>query len=887
MDRLEAFYEHVSLKFQLYNGLLLHMPFAEVQESGMLLPLFVTACSDGLNRGVSPAEVVEEFLEQADQEEKLAVLFSFLRLIERQVVLFDSLEDAGFHRIHEMKGPGTLQDLLNRVERKNRTNDYRDFLDSYEVRIVLTAHPTQFYTDEVLSILTDLASSVENNEIRNVHDYLLQLAQTRFKNPQKPTPLEEAKSLMWILENVMYPVVPELHSRMVGALHMPPAETLHVPGKLLLGFWPGGDRDGNPFVTAELTEQVAAMLRVSLLKRYLADLQELRRRLTFSTVADLMDAMAARLEAALDGCSIESAANDFEAYASPDEFLTDLKRVYELVEQHHNGLFADKVVHMIYRVQCFGFHFASLDIRQDSSIHDRVWQALLPKLNAAGIMEQYPDNYDNMNDDQRRDLLTAITTNAEAVDPEVRKQLFNQMADELEQAGDAVGSDVLRSILSLKRIQQTNGITGAHRYIISNSQSDVHVLEVLALMVVSGMPADAITADIVPLFETIDDLHNADSVMTRLYNHRLYKVHLAQRQNSQTIMLGFSDGTKDGGYLTANWEIYRAKERLTALARKQGVRIAFFDGRGGPPARGGGNTHKFYRSLGKEIDSSNIQVTIQGQTISSMYGTPDAAAYNLEQIISAGIENNLFVTDYMQLTNEDRTLLDELSMNAQQFYSELRNHPQFVKYLEKMTPLTYYGNTNIGSRPVKRGGSTELSLDKLRAIPFVGGWSQSKLNVPGFYGFGTALQRVAEEGRLAELQNLCSGNLFFRTIIENSMQSLTKANFKLTSYHADDAQFGSFWHGLKQEAVRTREILLQISGQGELLDTDPVIRASIDMREKMILPSLIIQQYALHSIRQLHEKETLNESDQRILTKLEKLVVKALAIGVNASRNSV
>lgn len=880
------------MKFQLYNGLLLHMPFPEVRESGMLLPLFSSACKQGMESGEPPQQIVRSFLGHATGADNSAQpgaaagdlddsdidpLFSLLRLIERQVVLFDSLEDAGFTRIHDMKGPGTLQDLLNRIERKDKTQAYREFLDSYAVRVVLTAHPTQFYTDEVLTILTDLADSVEQNELRNVHDYLLQLAQTRFKNPQKPTPLEEAHSLMWILEHVMYRVIPEIHARMVDALNVDHARRLEYPGKILLGFWPGGDRDGNPYVTADLTEQVAELLRTAILRLYLQDFLQIRRRLTFTSVVDDMERIQRRLEAAVQGCG--AFVGEYEAYDTPEELRADLLQVYQAVMQENGGLFSDRVAGLIYKVQCFGFHFASLDVRQDSSIHERVWGRLLPLLQDAGVAETSAP-YAELAEPDRVAVLGRICEQLQGVEPERRKQWCRSWADAIEQDDDHVAADVLRSLAAIRVIQNRNGEHGAHRYIISNTQSDSHVLEVLALSLLSGIASGEIPLDVVPLFETIEDLHNADAVMRRLYAHPLYREHLRSRGDDQTIMLGFSDGTKDGGYLTANWEIYRAKERLTDLGRQQNIRVAFFDGRGGPPARGGGNTHKFYRSLGREIDSSSIQLTIQGQTITSMYGMPAAASYNLEQIVSAGIENNLFVTDYMQLSDEDRSLLDELSRRARAAYRRLRDNPVFVKYLEKMTPLTYYGRTNIGSRPVKRGGTSELSLSDLRAIPFVGGWSQSKLNVPGYYGFGTALRELEAEGRLDELQRLCAGNLFFRTIIENSMQSLTKANFRLTAAHSQDPVFGDFWRGLKQEAEQTRKLLIAITGQGDLLDTDPVIRASIEMRESMILPSLVIQQFALSEIRQLPE-------DHPLRPRLEKLVVKSLAIGVNASRNSV
>ena len=200
----------------------------------------------------------------------------------------------------------------------------------------------------------------------------------------------------------------------------------------------------------------------------------------------------------------------------------------------------------------------------------------------------------------------------------------------------------------------------------------------------------------------------------------------------QTIMLGFSDGTKDGGYLMANWSIFKAKEELTQVSREFGIKVIFFDGRGGPPARGGGKTHQFYASLGETIEDEEIQVTVQGQTISSNFGTPDSCQYNLEQLLSSGIFNGVFSQKTKAFPDEDRKTMEELAEISYQAYSDFKAHPKFLGYLERMSTLKFYAKTNIGSRPSKRGGSDKLNFSDLRAIPFVGSWSQLKQNVPGF-----------------------------------------------------------------------------------------------------------------------------------------------------------
>jgi phosphoenolpyruvate carboxylase len=420
--------------------------------------------------------------------------------------------------------------------------------------------------------------------------------------------------------------------------------------------------------------------------------------------------------------------------------------------------------------------------------------------------------------------------------------------------------------------------------VISNSQTALDVMGVVALA--KNLIANEeghLTLDIVPLFETVDDLANSAGVMQTLYENPYYRAHLSRRDNHQTIMVGFSDGTKDGGYLRANWSIYGAKEELTKVSREFGIKVTFFDGRGGPPGRGGGNNQNFYASLGKDIEDKEVQLTVQGQTISSNYGTVSTAMYNLERLFSAGLENSLFSSNRKdeQLTQEDKALMEELAEAAYQSYLDLKNHPAFVKYLDKKTPLRFYGQTNIGSRPTKRGADGEgLKFEDLRAIPFVGSWAQMKQNVPGFYGFGSAIERLEKEGKLDEIKKLYKKSLFFRTLIENSMQSLSKAFFPATEYLREEEDYREFWDKMYEEFQRTGRLLLEISGQNELLDSNVVTKESIKIRERIVLPLITIQQYALQMLSEAPENRTME------VETLNKLIMRAMFGIINAARNS-
>jgi phosphoenolpyruvate carboxylase len=346
-------------------------------------------------------------------------------------------------------------------------------------------------------------------------------------------------------------------------------------------------------------------------------------------------------------------------------------------------------------------------------------------------------------------------------------------------------------------------------------------------------------------------------------------------------MLGFSDGTKDGGYLMANWSIYKAKKELTAMSRKYGIQAIFFDGRGGPPARGGGKTHKFYASLGPKIENNEIQITVQGQTISSNFGTLDSCRYNLENLLSAGVTNQVFSKDKNELTIDEIAILDQLADLGHQKYLSFKNHPKFIPYLEQMSK--YYAKTNIGSRPSKRSKSESLDFADLRAIPFVGSWSQLKQNVPGFFGVGTALKHFEDNGKWNEVQDLYDNSLFFKTLLENSMMSLAKSFFPLTAYMRKDPEFGDFWQIIYDEFLETKRLLLKIAGHKGLMENYPDGKASIDIREHIVLPLLTIQQYALLRINELNKEKN---PDLNLIKTYEKIVTRSLFGNTNASRNS-
>jgi phosphoenolpyruvate carboxylase len=810
-------------------------------------------CSDGYKKKHSPIEIIDTFFEKhtnlVKDEDKIDRLFRIVQFVERQVVLFDAIEDAAFKDVNDFNGVGTLKHLETEIIQNAAEDQLAQKLKDFKIRLVLTAHPTQFYPGSVLAIINDLSHALLVNNTNKVNAYLAQLGKTPFLKKQKPTPYDEAVSLIWFMENVFYAATGTLLTVLKSQF---PQVDEEINSIFQMGFWPGGDRDGNPNVRVSTTLQVANALRESIIRCYYNDVRRLKRRLTFKGV----DTLVAELERQL----YKSTFTPEESNSlSQSTILDQLKQIREIITHQHNKLFLHLVDNLIRKVNVFGLHFASLDVRQESSVHNNILELIAEKEDAI------PKDYASFTDEQKVNILTNITGTA---NPEIYDE--------------GVERDTLETIAAIKIIQQTNGLEGCHRYVISQCNSALNVLEVFGLFLLSGWKKEELTIDIVPLFETIADLKNAASVMTSLYENPVYKQHLISRRNIQTIMLGFSDGTKDGGYLMANWSIYKAKQQLTSLSRQYGFHVVFFDGRGGPPGRGGGKSHRFYASMGKEIANKEIQITIQGQTISSSFGTVDAARFNIEQLLNAGISNQLFSSKEKTLNDEEEKLLQELSDVSLDAYNDLKNNPQFFEYLAKISPLNFYSETNIGSRPSKRGSSNRLTIKDLRAIPFVGAWSQIKQNVPGFYGLGKALQELDSRGKFQELKKLYKNSLFFRTLIDNCEMAMMKCFFPLTAFLSNDPKFGELWNKIYTEFELTEKYVLQLSGYNELMADYPVEKLSIQMREKIVLPLTTIQQYAMARIRKLEEQGASDDAKEIF----KKLVIRCSFGIINAGRNS-
>ncbi|RYY64504.1 MAG: phosphoenolpyruvate carboxylase, partial [Chitinophagaceae bacterium] len=493
------------------NSLFTALPFHRIEKTGFLVPILLLNCEEGYSKGLGPVEILEEFFSKqtafVTAAEKLDLLFRLVQYVERQVVLFDALEDASFKEIHDLGGAGTLKHLALQVESRHKEAALTHKLKDFSAQFVLTAHPTQFYRGAVLGIIHDISHGVNANNESQIYSYLQQLGRTPFFQKQKPTPYDEAVTLIWYLENIFYYSI----GRVVNFFknRFPDAVTGDNP-IMKMGFWPGGDRDGNPFVDAATTLKVANALRQSAVKCYYQDVRKLKRRLTFKGVDSILTELERKLYSHLF-------LPDQEFSLTKAEIIDSLTSIQQQLIKEHSSLFVGLVDSLLTKVEVFGLHFASLDVRQESSVHGKVLATIAAKT------EALPRDYAGKTEEEKIAALFNATALAD----------LSIFEDEIEK-------DTLSSVGVIKTIQQLNGEPGCHRYIISQCNSALNAIEVYGLFLLGGWKKDELSIDIVPLFETVDDLNNAADIMRQLYSNPHYNAHLQRRNRKQTIMVGFS-----------------------------------------------------------------------------------------------------------------------------------------------------------------------------------------------------------------------------------------------------------------------------------------------------------------------------------------------------------
>ncbi|MGY1705532.1 phosphoenolpyruvate carboxylase [Geodermatophilus sp. SYSU D00697] len=746
-------------------------------------------------------------------------------------------------------------------------------LDGALVCPVVTAHPTEVRRRTVFRVQRQVTELIRRRDrsapgeagdrewAAELQRAVLTLWQTALLRLSRLRLADEIDEALRYYELSLFEVIPAINAELRRALRerWPGADLLPRP-MLLPGSWIGGDRDGNPFVTADAVRRASTRQAETALGHHLAELLVLHDELSMSDrLVTPTPALYHLAEASRDdsrfradepyrratyGIHARLAATAhrvlgtvpgpppharLEPYETPDELLADLATIDASLRTHGAGALADdRLARLREGVEVFGFHLCGLDMRQNSAVHEEVLAELLAW---AGVS---PD-YAALAEDERVALLVG--------ELRMRRPLVRP---------DAELSDLARGELDLLRAAAAQvaalGPQAIPNYVISMCESVSDVLEVAVLLKEVGLldpdgeDGPTCPVGISPLFETIEDLQGAAGTMRAVLDQPLYRALLANRGDVQEVMLGYSDSNKDGGYLAANWALYRAELALVELARTEGIRLRLFHGRGGTVGRGGGPSYDAIRAQPPGAVAGALRITEQGEVIAAKYAEPDRARRNLEAMVAATLEATLLDVEGLgDLAEDAYTLLDDLAERARAAYRALVHEtPGFVEWFRAATPIGELAELNIGSRPPSRKAGD--SIADLRAIPWVFSWSQARIMLPGWYGTGTALESWVDgdDARLARLQELHERWPFLRTMLSNMGMVLAKTDLGLAARYAelvpDEELRHRVFDQVAAEHERSCRMLLAVTGDDHLLADNPALARSIRNRFPYLEP---------------------------------------------------
>jgi len=811
--------------------------------------------------------------------------------------------------------PGSIESVVQALKEKNLpVDEVRQMLDGISLELVMTAHPTEATRRDVLDIHKRIADEVmeldnptltyrEREKLREkLMNEVLTLWQTDELRDRKPTVLDEVRNGMYYFHETLFEVLPNVYEELERCLtKYYPEEQWHVPTYLRFGSWIGGDRDGNPSVTSDVTWQTLKMQRNLAIHKYENNLRELARHLSFSkTIVNVSNELLASVKLDVQFVelrTVEPWTNDNEPYrvkirymlqklqnmreeqfagtkqrySSVDEFKADLEIIDRSLRHHYADYVADSHLKKLVRqAELFGFHLAALDVRQHSKEHENAMSELLAK---AGIASAYAE----LAEQEKIDLLHGLLSGD--------KKLLQDGIELSESTQECL--DVYTTIY---KAQQEFGVGCVTSYLISMSEAASDILEVM----VFAKEADLLgrdesgnvfsTLQAAPLFETIDDLHAAPEIMDTLFKLPIYRQSVAAMGDLQEIMLGYSDSNKDGGMVTANWELRVALNDLTRMGKSHNVRLKFFHGRGGALGRGGMPLNRSILAQPPHTIGGGIKITEQGEVLSSRYSMKGIAYRSLEQATGALITAAYLSRDSEQERSNEKQweeIMRGISVDAQTKYQDLIfRDPDFMTFFKESTPLPEVGELNIGSRPSKRKGSDRF--EDLRAIPWVFAWTQSRYLLPAWYAAGTAFSKFVNDdpARLETLRTMYREYSFFKSLIDNLQMALGKADLMIARQYAGMIEDGTIknriFTQIEEEYAKTQAMILSITGQDDILDNVPVIQESIRLRNPYVDPLSYLQVQLLTELRNLRAQ---NEDDAELLREVL-LTINGIAAGL-------
>lgn len=788
--------------------------------------------------------------------------------------------------------PGSIESVIQEFqERQVEEEEIQDILNGISLELVMTAHPTEAMRRAILDINKRIANDVmeldnptltyrEREQLRaKLLNEIITLWQTDELRDRKPTVLDEVRNGLYYINETLFDVLPAVYQELERCLDKYyPSRAWHAPTYLRFGSWIGGDRDGNPSVTSSVTWETLTMHRSMVIRKYVERCKQLFRTLTFSTtiikVSDEFQAsldrdkelvnlknvpewlnqrepyrikltfMVEKLNNVLD----DSTKGTSQRYNSVSEFIDDLNVIDRSLRSHFADYTADThVKKLIRQAELFGFHMSTLDVRQHSQEHEKAMTEILAKMHIV-------DNYGDLSEDEKITLMERLLN-----DPRPLTSPYIQYSESTKEC-----LNVYRIIFEA---QQEFGVNCITSYLISMTNGASDILEVMLFAKEVGLfykkqdGTVSCTLQAVPLFETIDDLHVAPDVMKLLFNMPIYRQAVESMNNLQEIMLGYSDSNKDGGVVTANWELRVALKDLTAAASAFGVKLKFFHGRGGALGRGGMPLNRSILAQPPHTIGGGIKITEQGEVLSSRYATHGIAYRSLEQATSALLQASMLARSPQvdPLEEQWEESIRGISETALEKYQDLVfRDPDFLTFFKESTPLPEVGELNIGSRPSKRKNSDKF--EDLRAIPWVFAWTQSRYLFPAWYAAGTALQQFYnnEPEKMEELRHMYENFSFFRSLIDNLQMALAKADLGIAKEYSgmikDETIRERIFSCIEKEYHLTSTLILEITKQKEILDNVPVIQESIRLRNPYVDPLSYMQVDLLSELRALREQ---------------------------------